>query len=173
MGLTNVMSHTLTNTLSSITSLVWLNIVFAIISTTTNIITSLLHVLELKSVCKSKSYDAKGVFVPFVKRVFFVCDMKNKWLFSSKLVSYNAVKFFKLSFFVTRHPEKIITTTSEVCFKANSHNTVWNVTHNLCVTSLNLFRISPWQGKRSKIHFKCNTFCVVKSPMKKRKYNSL
>ena len=27
-------------------------------------------------------------------------------------------------------PRKSITTTSEVCFKANSHNTVWNVTHN-------------------------------------------
>ena len=107
------------------------------------------------------------------RELFFVCDMENKWLFCSKLVSYNAVKFFKLSFFVMRYPEKIITTTSEVCFKANSHNTVWNVTHNLCVTSLNLFRISPWQGKRSKIHFKYNTFCVVKSPMRKRKYNSL
>ena len=49
-----------------------------IIHTTTHTITSLLHVLGLKSVCKSKSYDAKGVFVPFVKRAFFVCDMKNK-----------------------------------------------------------------------------------------------
>ena len=27
-------------------------------------------------------------------------------------------------------PRKSITTTPEVCFKANSHNTVWNVTHN-------------------------------------------
>ena len=107
------------------------------------------------------------------RELFFVCDMKNKLLFCSKLVSYNAVNFLKSSFFVMRCPEKIITTTSDVCFKANSHNTVWMSHTNLCVTSLNLFRISPWQGKRAKICFKCNLFCLLKSPAGKMKHNSL
>ena len=72
-----------------------------------------------------------------------------------------------------RYLEKIITTTSDVFFKANSHNTVWMSHTNLCVTSLNLFRISPWQGKRAKICFKCNLFCLLKSPAGKMKHNSL
>ena len=41
------------------------------IYTSTHTITSLTHVLELKSDFESKSYDAKGVFVPFAKRAFF------------------------------------------------------------------------------------------------------
>ena len=72
-----------------------------------------------------------------------------------------------------RYLEKIITTTSDVFFKANSHNTVWMSHTNLCVTSLNLFRISPWQGKRAKICFKCNPFCLLKSPARKMKHKSL
>ena len=70
-------------------------------------------------------------------------------------------------------PIKSITTTSEVCFKANSHNTVWNLTKCYCVTSVNLFRIFPWQGNQLKIHFQCNYFCVLKSPLRRKKYNSL
>ena len=38
--------------------------------------------------------------------------------------------FFNVISICHEGPRKSITTTSEVCFKANSHNTVWNVTHN-------------------------------------------
>ena len=81
--------------------------------------------------------------------------------------------FFNVISICHEGPRKSITTTSEVCFKANSHNTVWNLTKCYCVTSVDLFRIFPWQGKRLKIHFQCNSFCVVKSPLRRKKYNSL
>ena len=38
--------------------------------------------------------------------------------------------FFNVISICHEGPRKSITTTWEVCFKANSHNTVWNVTHN-------------------------------------------
>ena len=52
------------------------------------------------------------------------------------------------------------------------HYTVWNLTKCYCVTSLDLFRISPWKNKQLNIHFQSNTFCVIKSPLKKIKYES-
>lgn len=109
----------------------------------------------------------------FSREPLLLCDMKNKRFFCSKQVSYNAVKFFSVISIWYEVPIKIIMTTSEVCFKANNHNTVWNLTKCYCVTSVDLFRIFPWQGKRLKIHFQCNSICVVKSPLRRKKYNSL
>jgi len=129
MGLSNVMSHTLKNTLSSITSLVWLNIVFAIISTTTNIITSLLHVLELKSVCKSKSYDAKGVFVPFFKRAFFCVWHGKQMIILFKTGFLQCCKVFKVIFLCYETPRK------------NYHDNIWSLL----------------QGKQPQYRLKCHT----------------
>ena len=55
---------------------------------------------------------------------FFVCDMTNKkvlvqnWLLKMLKLFFNVISIYH------EGPRKSITTTSEVCFKANSHNTV-------------------------------------------------
>ena len=72
-----------------------------------------------------------------------------------------------------RYLEKIITATSEVCFKPNSLNTVGNLTKCYSVTSLDLGRTSSWQGKRLKIHFQCDHLCFLKSPLRKRIWGDL
>ena len=121
----------------------------------------------------NKKVMMKKVFLyRFSREPVLVCDMRNKEFFCSKLVSYNAVEFFQLSLFGMRYQTNIITTTSEVFVYNFFHYTVWNLTKCYCVTSLDLFRISPWKNKQLNIHFQSNTFCVIKSPLKKIKYES-
>ena len=80
--------------------------VFATIYTTTHTITSLLHVLGLKSVCKSKSYDAKGVFVPFVKRAFFCVWHEKQMIILFKTGFLQCCKVFKVIFLCYEIPRK-------------------------------------------------------------------
>ena len=146
---------------------------FLCILTTTNFITEILPVSDLICVCKLKSYDSKGDFVPFFKRAIVTVWHEKQNIFLFRTGFLQCCKGFSVISIWYEVPIKSITTTSEVCFKANSHNTVWNLTKCYCVTSVDLFRIFPWQGKRLKIHFQCNSFCVVKSPLRRKKYNSL
>ena len=66
----------------------------------------------------------KVILYRFPRERFFVCDMKNKIRFSSKLASYNPEIFFYVMSIWYEVPRKNITTTPDVYFKANSHNTV-------------------------------------------------
>ena len=134
--------------------------------------------LSLRFHCMSWSWNPfankkvmrKKVFLyRFSGMLLLQCDIKNTGIFCSNLASCNAAKFFLVSFFGMRYLEKIFTATSEVCFKANSLNTVWNLTKCYSVTFLDLGRTSSWQGKRLKIHFQCDHFCFLKSPPRKRK----
>ena len=143
MGLSNVMSHTLKNTLSSITSLVWLNIVFAIISTTTNIITSLLHVLELKSVCKSKSYDAKGVFVPFFKRAFFCVWHGKQMIILFKTGFLQCCKVFKVIFLCYEIPRKKYHDNIRCLLQGKQPQYRLNVTHKFVCDIIELVQNIP------------------------------
>ena len=134
--------------------------------------------LSLRFHCMSWSWNPfankkvmrKKVFLyRFSGMLLLQCDIKNTGIFCSNLASCNAAKFFLVSFFGMRYLEKIFTATSEVCFKANSLNTVWNLTKCYSVTFLDLGRTSSWQGKRLKIHLQCDHFCFLKSPSRKRK----
>ena len=116
-----------------------------------------------------KLWGKRCFYTVFSGMLLLQCDIKNTGIFCSNLASCNAAKFFLVSFFGMRYLEKIFTATSEVCFKANSLNTVWNLTKCYSVTFLDLGRTSSWQGKRLKIHLQCDHFCFLKSPSRKSK----
>ena len=82
------------------------------------------------------SFENKKVMIEKVilYRLSRVCFLCVTWQAKEVLIQNWLLKMLKLFFNVIsichEGPRKSITTTSEVCFKANSHNTVWNVTHN-------------------------------------------
>ena len=73
----------------------------------------------------------KRWFCTVCQEYVFLCVT---WQTKEVLVQNWLLKMLKLFFYVIsichEGSRKSITRTSEVCFKANSHNTVWNVTHN-------------------------------------------